>query len=217
METNYNNICGCDVQVNVISEEAKERNDTISNSIIVFPSYVIHTFHHLHKLNLSNYEVAGVVFEIEILSSSRELQVTTPHNQNTRQHLLLPYLEEIELWDMKMMTHVWKCWNWNEFLILQKQYPQSSFHNLTTIKLEDCNRIKYLFSPLMAKLLSNLKKVVISSCDGIEEIVSNRDDDEEVIISSLTSTTFFPHLDSLYLRSLINLKQIDGVHDHLKV
>ncbi|CAH1435237.1 unnamed protein product [Lactuca virosa] len=65
----------------------------------------------------------------------------------------------------------------------------------------------------MVKLLSNLKKVQIEGCYGIEELVSNRDDrDEEhtTSTSTHTSTYLFPLLDSLILDGLKSLKYIGG-------
>ncbi|KAI3797183.1 hypothetical protein L1987_32437 [Smallanthus sonchifolius] len=77
-----------------------------------------------------------------------------------------------------------------------------------------CNRIKYLFSPLMAKFLSNLEKINIAYCDGLEEVVSNRDDeagDVEMTTSTTHPTTnFFPHLERVSLICLKNLKRIGG-------
>ncbi|KAL7613134.1 hypothetical protein Lser_V15G04862 [Lactuca serriola] len=109
------------------------------------------------------------------------------------------------------MSHVWKCSNWNKFFTLPKQQSESPFHTLTTIYISNCKSIKYLFSPLMAKLLSNLKKVKISGFDAIEEVVSNRDDeDEEMTTSTYKTTNLFPHLDSLTLIFLNNLKCIGG-------
>ena len=162
---------------------------------------------------MENYNGAEVevVFEIES-PSSRELATTPQGNQPP---LLLPYIKDLKLRNMERMSHVWKC-NWNKFLTSQKQPPQessSSFHNLTTIRLKRCKNIKYLFSPLMAKLLSNLKKIRIWECDVIEEVVSNRyDDDEELVASTCTntSTNLFPHLDELWLSNLPSLNRIGG-------
>ena len=201
------------MQIKVISSSREEVNDDISN--VALPSYLLHTFHHLRFLVLSDYKTVEVVFEI-----------TTPSSKsfhNTQQPPILPDLEKLQLKGMERMSHVWKC-NWNEFLILPKQQSQSSFHNLTIIRMDDCHIIKYIFSPLMAELLSNLKKIYISSCDGIEEVVSNRDD-EDASIYSHTTTTFFPHLDLLYFWKLTNFKCIGGgvngistdIHDQLKV
>ncbi|KAI3797055.1 hypothetical protein L1987_39745 [Smallanthus sonchifolius] len=155
-----------------------------------------------------------VVFEIESNPNSREL-VTTTNNQQP----LLPNLQHLHLDYLKSMSHVWKCNNWNKFLSLEKQ---SSFQNLSTIYILKCHRIKYLFSPLMVKLLYNIKTIDIWYCDGIEEVVSNRDDKDEETTTSIThtTTTFFPHLQSLEFGWLENLKLIgggdDGVHDEFK-
>nr|GEW57601.1 resistance protein candidate RGC20 [Tanacetum cinerariifolium] len=204
-----------DQEIDVVSIPGKELNDDISK--VAFPSsYLLHTFHHLHYLSLTLYKDVEVVFEIMSPSS-----IDLAHD--TQQPLVLPYLEELDLNYLERMSYVWKC-NWNEFLILQKQESRSSFHNLTTITMKYCDSIKYLFSPLMAKLLSNLKEVGIWSCDGIEEVVSNRDD-EDASIYSHTTTTFFPHLDILKLNYLRNFKCIGGgadcistdIHDQLKL
>ncbi|CAH1421777.1 unnamed protein product [Lactuca virosa] len=120
--------------------------------------------------------------------------------------------ETLDIWGMERMSHVWKC-NWNEFLILHRKPSESPFHNLTTINLKYCKSIKYVFSPLMGKLLSNLKEVKIGYCDDMEEVVSNRDDEDEEKITSTsthTSTSLFPLLDSLSLYHLQNLKCIGG-------
>ncbi|KAL8245683.1 hypothetical protein R6Q59_006899, partial [Mikania micrantha] len=105
---------------------------------------------------------------------------------------------------------------------LQRHF--SSFQSLTSITIYECNRIKYLLSPFMAKLLSNLHIIKIQSCHDMEEVVSNRDDDndndndndkdkdkdEEETSTTSTTTTFFPRLHSLTFENLTNFKCIGG-------
>ncbi|KAI3776352.1 hypothetical protein L1987_46129 [Smallanthus sonchifolius] len=149
-----------------------------------------------------------VVLEIES-TSNRELGT----QQQKQPLLLLSNLEELELWYMHTLTHVWKCNNWNEYIILHKHQPQSSFQNLRIIQLYYCKSIKYLFSPLMVKLLSNIKKITIEYCKGMEEVVSNRDDEDNEMMTSTsphTTATLFPHLDLLELSSMDNLRHIGG-------
>ncbi|KAI7752911.1 hypothetical protein M8C21_000070, partial [Ambrosia artemisiifolia] len=136
--------------------------------------------------------------------SSRQLAAIQPQQ-------LLPYLylERIHLEYLKKMSHVWKC-NWNKFLIPQHQPLQFPFQNLTDIYVEQCDKIKYLFSPLMAKYLSNLKTVNLEWCRDIEEVISSRDDENTTSTSSHQNTTFFPHFDTLKLKDLPGLKRIDG-------
>ncbi|KAD7476988.1 hypothetical protein E3N88_00124 [Mikania micrantha] len=159
----------------------------------------------------SQCEGVKVVFEIDL----------------NNQQPLFPNLKKLRLLYMNDMCHVWKCNNWNKYLLIS----YSSFHNLTSIEISFCNRIKYLFSPLMAKLLSNLQKIKVERCDDMEEVVSNRDDDdndEEEMSTTSTTTTFFPHLQSLTFEILTNLTRIGGgggakgtktgvIHDQFKV
>ncbi|XP_022008657.1 uncharacterized protein LOC110908060 isoform X1 [Helianthus annuus] len=184
----------------------KQHDDNLSS--IVFPGNLLHSFHYLQRLDMMGYDGVEVVFEIE--SPSNGELVTTTNNQ-----LLLPNLQDLSVCHMERMTHVWKCNNWNKFLTLQKQ---SSFHNLTTISVAECPRIKYLFSPLMAKFLTNLKKVYITSCDGMEEIVSKRDDkdEDEEVTTPTYNYNLFPYLHSLGFYSLRNLKRIGGSCDDEK-
>ncbi|PWA86790.1 NB-ARC domains-containing protein [Artemisia annua] len=175
-----------------------ERKDELVEKEISKIAFPLPTFNHLHDLVLLGYEDVEVVFEITS-------PISRESTHNTQQQLIiLPNLEKLDLYDLEKMSHVWKC-NWNE-LILQKQPSQSSFRNLTTITMYNCNSIKYLFSPLMVKLLSSLKEIYISSCDAIEEVVSNRDD-EDVSINSHTTASVgvvFPRLKSLTLFDLPN-------------
>jgi len=176
------------------------------------------SFQYLHKLKIEGCNDVEVVFEIE--SRRRDqlpLTTTTTINQHPPPLPLLPNLQHLEIRYMDNMSHVWK---WNNYLLYD--HNQSSFHNLTTIKLSSCPRIKYLFLCPMAKLLSNLKEINIYNCDGMEEVVSNRRDEE--ITAATSTTTFFPHLHSITFSWMYNLKRIDGakgtsgaMHDHLKV
>ncbi|KAL4586172.1 hypothetical protein LXL04_010804 [Taraxacum kok-saghyz] len=177
------------------------------------------SFNHLEALEVKGCKEVEVMFEIGSSSNSKDL-TTTRHNH---QPLLLPYLKRLDLENMERMSHVWKC-NWNRHVIPQNQ-SQSSFHNLTNIRLENCHIIKYLFSPLMGKLLPNLKNVFIEKCAAIKEVVSNGHDEMDTPISTHTNTSFFPCLEKLFLDGLPFLKSIDGVttvtttsiHDQFKI
>ncbi|MFS8006212.1 hypothetical protein Hanom_Chr14g01246571 [Helianthus anomalus] len=203
------------MQINVISSnEIQEVDENTFN--VAFPSSFIPTFpHQLSSLHFSKNDGVKVVFEIGNEES-------TATRQDTQQQILLfPYLKFLFLEEMEKMTHVWKCDNWNTFLFLQKQPPQSSFHNLITIIMLNCHKITYLFSPIMAKLFPNLENINILGCNGIEEVVSNRDDKSEEMTASTythttTTTNFFPRLQSLHFEYLDSLKHIGGVHDESK-
>ncbi|KAI3745749.1 hypothetical protein L6452_08156 [Arctium lappa] len=187
--------------------EMVESSQVEEINVVAFPSYLIHTYRYLRSLDIYHFEKVEVVFEIES-TNSRKL-TTTPNNQQP----LLFHLKDLNLSNMKSMAHVWK-YDRNQFLISQQEQLSSSFPNFASITLRSCNHIKYLFSPLMAKLLSNLNSIGIHDCDAIEEVVSYIDNEYEEIatsISSHTNTTFFPHLDILDLSCLKSLKHIDAL------
>ncbi|KAJ0921581.1 putative leucine-rich repeat domain superfamily [Helianthus annuus] len=170
---------------------------------VTYPSYLLQTCHHLQHLELWDDERVGeVVFDMDS-ESSRQLATIQPP-------LLLPYLQSIDLRSLEKMSHVWRC-NWNKFLIRHHPPLQFPFQNLTDIALIFCPKIKYMFSPLMAKYLSNLKSVTIAYCDCLEEVISRRDDEitTSTSASSYQDTTFFLHLDNLELKYLPCLKSID--------
>ncbi|KAD7477339.1 hypothetical protein E3N88_00475 [Mikania micrantha] len=193
-----------DVKINGISKVDEDM------SIVGFPSYhLTRAFNQIHKIDFSIIEGTKVLFEIETSGINRELVYVHQHPPLP----LLPCLQDITLWRIDTMSHVWKCNNWKKFFILHKHQPQSSFQNLKTIDLNQCNGLKYLFSPLMFKFLSGLKRLMIYYCHGMEEVVSSRDDDDhdhddEALTTS--ATILFPCLDLLILVGLSNMKHIGG-------
>ncbi|KAL7612848.1 hypothetical protein Lser_V15G04905 [Lactuca serriola] len=198
--------CSREEKLTLSEEERSLVFDRICD--VLLPSYLVKNFHELRKLELRRYEGVEVVFEIDSPTSKK--LVTTHHNQKEP---ILPNLHELYLYYMDNMSHVWKCNDMNQFDIFPSQQSESPFHNLTTICVYHCNHIKYLFSPQMAKLLSNLKKVEIDDCNGIEEVISNRDNEDEkmtTFTSIKRNATLFPYLNSLTLGFLPNLKCIGG-------
>ncbi|KAK9049429.1 hypothetical protein SSX86_031602, partial [Deinandra increscens subsp. villosa] len=175
------------------------RDDNVSSA--AFPS----NFNYLDTGNSNGLEM---VFDIKNQS-----------NRNNEEPLL-PNLVGLDFSVMERMSHMWKCNNWNNFLYFQKQHQQSSFHNLTTIRIRHCKNIKYLISSHMAKLLSNLKTIQISHCDDMEEVVLKGVETYESVASTSThaNTTFFPCLHLLSFEYMRDLKRIDGgdVRDRLK-
>ncbi|KAI3745758.1 hypothetical protein L6452_08165 [Arctium lappa] len=173
-------------------------------NVVAFSSYLIQTCCYLHTLHISGFKRVEVVFEMET-ANSRKL-ITTLSNQ---QPPLLPHLKDLIVEGMQKMSHVWK-YDWNQFIISQQEPTSSSFPNLGSIRLTSSDSIKYLFSPLMMKHLSNLNSITIHDCNAIEEVVSNEYEEIATSISSNTNTTFLPHID-IDLSRLRSLKRIDGV------
>ncbi|XP_062005046.1 disease resistance protein At4g27190-like isoform X1 [Rosa rugosa] len=71
------------------------------------------------------------------------------------------------------------------------------FSSLTTLNVDGCHGIKFLFSSSMARSLVQLKTLEIHNCRSMVEIVSTQEDDEKNNIVNM-----FSKLESLTLREL---------------
>ncbi|XP_062076316.1 disease resistance protein At4g27190-like [Humulus lupulus] len=80
--------------------------------------------------------------------------------------------------------------------------PLSSFdlQNLTSLTVENCNKIKYLFCFAMAERFVNLKKLKVHDCVAMKNILKSRKLQEER--SSLENKSLFTNLEILRLSKL---------------
>ncbi|KAB1671184.1 hypothetical protein [Gossypium barbadense] len=58
---------------------------------------------------------------------------------------------------------------WNDFAQVV------NLENLTTLTLSDCKKLRYIFSPMMARSLSHLKDLSIEGCEEIELLILDKD------------------------------------------
>ncbi|CAA2974650.1 disease resistance At4g27190-like [Olea europaea subsp. europaea] len=79
------------------------------------------------------------------------------------------------------------------------------FQNLTDLRVGDCKRIIYLFSPSVANFLVALQVLHVSDCESIEEIIGKEEDDEEEEEEG-NSKIMFPKLCDLLLVNLQNIQ-----------
>ncbi|XP_035548755.1 uncharacterized protein LOC118349228 [Juglans regia] len=120
---------------------------------------------------------------------------------------IFPRLKELRVSKASMLTHLWKE-DVQEYLAFDKVLeilavsechklkslvPSSAyFHNLTDLEILSCNGLINLITYTTAKSLVQLKKMSVSSCEGITEIVARGDDQAKVVItfSKLTCLKF---------------------------
>ncbi|KAH0982106.1 hypothetical protein GBA52_009283 [Prunus armeniaca] len=167
------------------------------------------SFHFLKKLhNLEKLEVYGgpwkEIFVHEGTSNGKidAVGTTLPHIKNLSlkkiealMHLgndntesIFPNLEILEVYDCGRLKNLTSS--------------TISFHNLTTLHVDGCMRLKYLVTYSVAKCLHQLKTLKVWSCESITEIVASNGDEEdsgnyyEIAFSSLQ------HLILYYLPSL---------------
>lgn len=105
---------------------------------------------------------------------------------------ILNTLEELELYGLQNLKHIWY------------QIPQNAivFRMLQLLTLSECQN-SYLLTITMAKLLVRLRKIQISRCEKMEEIVA-RDGEKEV--EENMDETILPRLKVLELKQMSNLK-----------
>ncbi|KAL1103088.1 hypothetical protein V6Z11_D05G412700 [Gossypium hirsutum] len=82
--------------------------------------------------------------------------------------------------------------------------------NLTTLTLIDCKKLRYIFSPMMARSLSHLEYLFIEGCEEIERLILAKD---QVSSSSSNGDTSlqpmsFPNLTQIYV---INCKKLNSL------
>ncbi|KAG4204010.1 hypothetical protein ERO13_A04G022000v2 [Gossypium hirsutum] len=93
---------------------------------------------------------------------------------------------------------------WNDFAQVV------TLGNLTTLKLSDCKKLKYIFSPATAPSLLHLMDLFIKGCDELERIILAKD---QVSSSSSNANTglqplSFPNLTKVIVTNCGNLKSL---------
>ncbi|KAK9041898.1 hypothetical protein V6N11_016986 [Hibiscus sabdariffa] len=98
----------------------------------------------------------------------------------------------ISLFDGKVMfckLEYLKLCALNIQILWHDQLPQvsSSLENLTTLVVEGCNNLKYLFSSFTVKVLGKLKTLEISSCKFLEEVITPNESMSKIMMPNLVS------------------------------
>ncbi|KAL6132128.1 hypothetical protein ACLB2K_070499 [Fragaria x ananassa] len=76
------------------------------------------------------------------------------------------------------------------------------FPNLTWLAVSELNGLRFLLSSSMARSLSQLKRLQISGCQIMEEVISIEESNQEI------AQNFFPQLQDLELKDLPNLTKL---------
>ncbi|XP_058737798.1 uncharacterized protein LOC131609970 [Vicia villosa] len=114
--------------------------------------------------------------------------------------ILFPLLKELDISYMDHLLYVWG------------NVPCSvgGFHNLRVLKISRCNSLKYVFTSVIVKAISNLEKLEVRDCEMMENIVVwGRDDKEDDNIKEHVIMNGFGKL--CYL-SLLNLPKLVNVY-----
>ncbi|KAJ7961567.1 Disease resistance protein [Quillaja saponaria] len=179
------------VGVGSVSESITYVPMPIFSGNALFTSTWIQCFPRLKKLSLMG---CGA---FEVLFSLGESQSQVMGSTAT----LLPQLNEMKIQDFDKLTHIWRSTGiaTNEI---------QGFHNLTTLLVVKCNSLRYVFTPSIASRLTQLQKLEITSCEGMETVVEgglqlhfNIDAEKEEVV-------LFQRLSYFKLSCLHNLESI---------
>ncbi|XVF41565.1 hypothetical protein PTKIN_Ptkin01aG0289600 [Pterospermum kingtungense] len=150
------------------------RVDNCHQLLTIFPSTIIRAFHSLEKLRVSKCDSVEYIFELAGFNIEETIYSS---------------LRELEIFSLPALKHVW---NNNPLGI-------SIFRSLCKVNAHRCPSLKNLFPVSIAKDLSQLEYLNISSC-GLEEIVSAGEGLEQPIRFK------FPQMSFLELSYLNELK-----------
>ena len=106
-----------------------------------------------------------------------------------------PLLESLVLFLMKNLQEVWHG----------HPIPRGSFGNLKTLKVDYCNKLRYLFLFSTARGLSQLQNMTIIQCKAMEQIITYERELEDEYDDGGTNLELFPNLQTLKLQYLPNL------------
>ncbi|CAI9770350.1 unnamed protein product [Fraxinus pennsylvanica] len=114
--------------------------------------------------------------------------------------VLNPLFKQVTLPNLEMLSI--------DGLHITRMFPKGIciFKNLTNLRVERCDNIRYLFSPSMANSLVVLEQVSVKKCKAIEEIIGRQEEDNtsniEIVEEGTTSGIVFPKLRNLKLFDL---------------
>ncbi|TYI84992.1 hypothetical protein E1A91_D05G406600v1 [Gossypium mustelinum] len=122
-------------------------------------------------------------------------------------HILLnvPFLKNLKV--IKSL----QLWNLFEVRVIWNDFAQVvTLENLTTLNLFNCKKLRYIFSPMMARSLSHLVDLFIVRCEEIERLILAKD---QVASSSSNGDTSlqpmsFPNLTRIIVTDCKNLNSL---------
>ncbi|OMO58221.1 Disease resistance protein [Corchorus olitorius] len=83
-----------------------------------------------------------------------------------------------------------------------------TLQNLERITVVGCNRLRYVFSPLLARNLPNLRRLIIKECEDLEQIVDTTSSSSSPEDHHDQQSLSFPNLEEIEIESCNNLKYV---------
>ncbi|KAJ7974159.1 Disease resistance protein [Quillaja saponaria] len=123
---------------------------------VLFTSTYFHRFPRLASLVLEE------CHSVEVLFDFGGAQVVDA--QAADQKILFPLLKEIEVGCMNKLKHVWRA-------STNVSHKIQGFHNLTSLSIWRCDSLRFVLTPSIVKLLTQLETLEIKRCEVMETVV----------------------------------------------
>ncbi|KAM7505272.1 hypothetical protein LguiB_004176 [Lonicera macranthoides] len=166
----------------------------LRNLTVSFPTSVLTHLQNLQRLEIERYSSLEVVFDLQGFNVNNEGGLAT-----------LTQLTRIFLKVLPKLRHVWKT---------SPQVVQlaGTFQYLSSLYVKECESLRHVFTPSIAKHLSRLQTLDIINCKNLEAIVAKGEEEEEeyIVEGGAGGGIFilFPQLTSLSLEELPKLLNI---------
>ncbi|KAG8492604.1 hypothetical protein CXB51_010039 [Gossypium anomalum] len=152
----------------------------------------------LEELKLSN---VGIIRSTDVLVLNEDCIVVGNHEEVFQVQGGCSF-SSIKILDLRNLFEVRNIW---------KDFARVvTLENLTTLKLSDCKKLRYIFSPRTARSLSHLVDLFIEGCEEIERLILAKDQ-----VSSSSSNgdislepISFPNLTKITVTKCENLKSL---------
>ncbi|XP_058755538.1 uncharacterized protein LOC131628728 isoform X2 [Vicia villosa] len=175
-------VCGCNLMKNILIGD----HNLSEGEKIEFPFLCSLTLQHLKRLdNFLSCELTSSKAEQKYQGS--QSCVSTPF---FNVEVAFPNLETLKLSSLSLN----KIWD-----------NQHSMDKLTVLVVENCDGLKSLFSSTMVGSFENLKRLEISKCNLMNEIIATEKRNDVTIALKEVS---FPKLESIILKDMENLKTV---------
>ncbi|KAM7505212.1 hypothetical protein LguiB_004116 [Lonicera macranthoides] len=158
----------------------------MENMTTVFPENVIPQLQSLKKVEVRNCKSVEVVFDLQ------------GSNLNEGHHRVFSQFQGISLQNLPRLTSVWKS--------CPRVVPD--FRNLKSVYVRNCNSLRQLFTPSMAKTLVRLDYLVVVDCEILEAIVAAEEREEDEKEFTTEEAILFPKLTALHIEVLPSLLTI---------
>ncbi|PPD72832.1 hypothetical protein GOBAR_DD30265 [Gossypium barbadense] len=138
----------------------------------------------------------GIIWKIDVPILNEDCIVVGNHEKvfQVQGGYSFSRIKELNLWNLFEVRIIW-----NDFAQVV------TIENLRTLVLKNCKKLRYIFSPTMARSLSHLTNITVTNCGNLKSLFP------------FGSIPVLPKLECLKVKRNFKLEQVFGLEDELEV